>query len=90
MFAFLGRLIQVLFVLLVVRLLLRGVASLVRRPGPARRAPGARAGELVRDRVCNTFVPKDRALREVVGGHSEYFCSARCRDLALAGAKLAG
>jgi YHS domain-containing protein len=38
----------------------------------------------VRDRVCNTFVPRASALRAQLGGHEEYFCSAACRDKALA------
>jgi hypothetical protein len=38
---------------------------------------------MVRDRVCNTFLPRQRALRAVVGGREEHFCSAACRDRAL-------
>ena len=42
------------------------------------------ASELVRDRVCNTFVPRQRALRAMVAGREEHFCSAACRDRARA------
>jgi YHS domain-containing protein len=36
--------------------------------------------EMVRDRVCNTFLPRERALTLDQGGQSHYFCSERCRD----------
>jgi hypothetical protein len=36
----------------------------------------------VRDRLCNTYVPRDRALVERLQGHEEYFCSVACRDRA--------
>jgi hypothetical protein len=72
---------RVLLVLLVLRLIFRAVAAL-RRPAP----PGEPrpSGELVRDRVCNTFVPRERAIRARVGGREEHFCSPGCRDRALA------
>lgn len=77
----LALLVRFLFVLLVVRLVFRTAASLLR---PRAAAPKAKAStELVRDRVCNTFVPQDRALRAMVDGKPEYFCSATCRDRAL-------
>lgn len=78
--------LQFLFILLVVRLVAR---ALVRAfaPRPARRAapttPPRSAEELVRDRVCNTFVPRSRALAAAVAGHEEHFCSTACRDKAL-------
>jgi hypothetical protein len=79
---FLSRLLRVLFVLLVARFVLRAVAALVYpSPQPAGRPT---PGELVRDRVCNTYLPRERALVATVAGHDQHFCSARCRDLALA------
>jgi hypothetical protein len=80
---FLWRLLQVLFALLVVRLLLRGLASWARGSGRPREDVAA-SRTLVRDRMCNTFLPRDRALRARVGGREEFFCSTACRDLALA------
>jgi hypothetical protein len=84
---FLSSVIRVLLVLFVVRLVLRGIAALF-RARPAAPAPAAPArqftSELIRDRVCNTFLPRDRALLAVVAGHEEHFCSAACRDKALA------
>jgi hypothetical protein len=69
--------VRFLVVLFLVRLGLRALAAArERRPPPA---PGS---ELVRDRVCNTFLPRDRALPGVIGGRLEHFCSAECRDRA--------
>ena len=82
---FLSRLVRILFVLLLVRLVLRAVASAL-RPRPAAappRSPAAPDRELVRDRVCNTFLPRERALTAFIAGRQEHFCSAACRDRAL-------
>ena len=84
--SFLAGLLRVVFVLFLVRLVLRAVASLARRWPEAR--PGAaaheRGGELVRDRICNTFVPRQRTIAARVDGREERFCSTACRDRALA------
>ena len=83
-------LLRILFVLLVIRLVGRFVAAAVRgyqgrvdAPAPGPRLAGR---ELVRDRVCNTFVARDRAVVATVSGAVEHFCSAACRDVALAAA----
>jgi hypothetical protein len=78
--------IRLLFWLLVVRVALRTFAAFLgglREPSPsaAPRKPGVT--DLVRDRVCNTFVPRDRAIAATVGGRTEYYCSAACRDQGL-------
>ena len=77
----LGILLRILVALFLLRLLVRFVANVFvgLRPDPAPATP-----TLVRDRVCNTFVRRDRALRATVGGREEHFCSAACRDRALA------
>ena len=85
------RVLQFLFWLLLLRLVVRSVARAFshapNRPrataGPQR--PQVRAPEdLVLDRVCRTHVPRSRALVAQVDGHEEHFCSAACRDKALA------
>jgi hypothetical protein len=48
-------------------------------PSPA----GSSSREMVRDNVCNTFLPRDRALTIMIGGREAHFCSAACRDRAL-------
>jgi YHS domain-containing protein len=50
----------------------------------AGRAGGESQGKMVRDRVCNTFLPQARALELEVGGERHYFCSEGCRDRFLA------
>ena len=71
--------VRFLVVLFLVRLGLRMLAA-ARAPRPE---PGRGGRDLVRDRVCNTFVARERALVEVVEGRTEHFCSAECRDRAL-------
>ena len=77
--------LRLLAFLVLLRFLFRFVGAIVRgyREADARDAAGARSRDLVRDRVCNTFLPKDRALTAMVRGHEEHFCSAACRDRAL-------
>lgn len=81
--------LRALLVLLVVRLAARFFAGVVRgyrgqdAGAGARPRAGAAAGELVRDAVCNTFVPRATALQALVAGETRYFCSAACRDMAL-------
>ena len=78
--------LRALAVLLLARVggrFLAGVIEGARESGPA--VGGAvREGDLVRDRVCNTFLPRESALRAMVSGREEHFCSAACRDRALA------
>jgi hypothetical protein len=75
--------LRVLVVLLVVRFLSRAVAAFARTAWPGSFAPPVatpRFGpDLVRDRVCNTFLPRDRALSAIVGGREQHFCSPECR-----------
>jgi uncharacterized protein len=81
--------LRALFILLIVRMVLR--LFFPPRPrqtsrGPARgRAGGGRTpevvgGELVRDPQCGTYIPKTRALTVGSGEQILYFCSAACRD----------
>ena len=83
-------LLRILLVLLIVRLVGRFVMAAVRGYRGEVAAPAAEprlaSRELVRDRVCNTFLARDRALTATVAGEVEHFCSAACRDLALAAA----
>jgi len=45
---------------------------------PQREIPRS-GGRMVRDRVCNTFVPDGRALVVTDEGAKHYFCSEKCR-----------
>ena len=87
------RILQFLFWLFLLRLLVRAVAHAFARDaadqrrraaaGPARREVRA-PEDLVLDRVCRTYVPRSRVLVARIGGREEHFCSAACRDKALA------
>lgn len=53
--------------------------------GGARRGKNPRRarvteGSMVRDRVCNTFLPRSRALEARVGDETHFFCSEACRS----------
>ncbi len=52
-------------------------ASARRRPAPA----GALRfeGAMVRDRICQTFLPRGRALVLRLAGEEHFFCSEDCR-----------
>jgi hypothetical protein len=82
MLVMLSVLFRVVLVLFLVRLGLRMAVDLF---APRRVAPvgGGRVDELVRDRVCNTFVPRTRSVRVMIGGHEEHFCSTVCAQRAL-------
>jgi len=83
----LALLLRAAVVVVLLRLFLRFVAGLVRgvtgvstpRAEPARDD----TRDLVRDRVCNTFLPRSRALTAMVAGEQRHFCSESCRDAAL-------
>ena len=76
------QLLRVVFVLLGARLFGRFLSGFVQ--GYAEPAPPRPGVDMVRDHVCNTFLPRERALIATVGGREAHFCSAACRDRALA------
>ncbi|HET8646531.1 MAG TPA: hypothetical protein VFO85_13645 [Vicinamibacteria bacterium] len=78
-------LLRALVVLVVIRILGRFVAGVIRglREPAAGPAPAGQP-DMVRDRVCNTFLPRERALTALVHGEQAHFCSPACRDRALA------
>ena len=81
-------LFRFLFVLIVIRIIGRFVSAAIRGyRGEFTSAPRPTLGtrDLVRDPVCGTFVARDRAITTTIGGESRFFCSAACRDTALAG-----
>jgi len=73
-------LVRIVLVLMAVRLVLRFLAAVVQGyQGAPRSAP---ATDMVRDRVCDTFLPRSRALVAMVDGREQHFCSVECRDRA--------
>ncbi len=79
----LGLVLRFLAVLLLVRLVLRFLVALVRGAAAPATPAAAIADDLVRDHVCNTFLPRSRALSAEVSGQLAYFCSETCRERAL-------
>jgi len=76
---FLLLIFRVIVVLLVIRFVLRFIASIRQGAQPAqRRKPVAerKGGTLVRDPNCGTYLPESRAI--TVG--ALHFCSSACRD----------
>ena len=62
----------------VIYLFLRILFSPRRPSRPAR--PRARlSGIMVKDEVCNTYLPKDEAFLERANGEDHFFCSQECR-----------
>lgn len=85
-FSLLIGLLRILFILLVVRLVGRFVVAVMQgylgtpKAHPTAGPRAATEVDLVRDRVCNTFVDRKRAVTRTVNGETAYFCSAACRD----------
>jgi hypothetical protein len=78
--SFVVNLVRIVIVLMAVRFVLRFIAAVVQgyQGAPRREA----ATDMVRDRVCDTFLPRSRALVAVVDGREQHFCSVECRDRA--------
>jgi YHS domain-containing protein len=75
----LGRLLEIVVLLLVIRAAWRMVGSMITISAGARRTTATReprAMKLVRDPVCGTYVPADSAISD----GTNYFCSNKCRD----------
>lgn len=69
---------------LILRRMLAGARAGADRQRKSARPAGA-STELVRDRVCNTFIPRSRALSLMEGDRTHYFCSEKCRSRHKAG-----
>jgi YHS domain-containing protein len=85
--------VQLVFWLFVARLVVRTLARVFMVGGgtpPSRKASSRRADppqieDLVLDRVCQTHVPRSRALSARIAGVEEHFCSEACLEKAKAG-----
>jgi hypothetical protein len=74
------RLLLFLATLLAVIWWLRRGKRSEREAVPRRRAVPDTTDPMVRDRVCNTFLPRSRALVVHADGEDIFFCSEDCRD----------
>lgn len=52
---------------------------LTRKNKPSRQSKPA-SGVMVKDEVCNTYLPREDALKEIVEGKEYFFCSKACRQ----------
>ena len=41
--------------------------------------PPRLSGVMVKDEACDTYVPKEEAIREIIDGKEYFFCSKDCR-----------
>ena len=55
------------------------IFRLMTRRGKPSAGPRPLQGEMVKDEICNTYIPKEEALREVRDGREHFFCSGECR-----------
>lgn len=74
-----------LFVLFLVRAILRSIFASARSfsPTPSKSQQAATVstgGELKKDPVCGTYVSTSGSISRTVNGQLVYFCSAQCRD----------
>jgi YHS domain-containing protein len=75
----LGRLLEIIVLLLVIRAAWRMVGSMIKVSSGTRRTDASGeppAVKLVRDPVCGTYVSRDSAISD----GKQYFCSEKCRD----------
>lgn len=77
MIAGLFRLVFFLFLIYLAYLVVRVYRSLTRPRKPA--SPKQIRSEMVKDDVCNIYIPKDEAIREFRDGRERFFCSEECR-----------
>lgn len=74
------RIITILALGLVIYLLRRLARHREARARPAPLRPEAGGQPLVRDRICNTYLPEAGAIRLHHLDQWHFFCSATCRD----------
>ena len=77
------RRLAVLALALLTYLVVRRLTLRARAGRAERQARGPET--MVRDRVCETFLPRARALTVKRSGEVHFFCSTACRDAFLAG-----
>ena len=55
------------------------------RPKKGQGEPRRIQGVMVKDDVCNTYIPREEAIRDVRDGQERFFCSEECRRKSRAG-----
>ena len=67
------------FLAYIIFLIFRFFRALSKASKPPRATKGA-SGIMVKDDICNTYLPKENAIRQVYEGKEYYFCSSECRQ----------
>ncbi len=82
-----GRLLQFLALLFMVRYVFRSVAQWLtggterqRVDGPQGGSKPVYRGQMVRDPVCGLFLLREGAVEDHSGGETHHFCSEKCRE----------
>ncbi len=73
------RFLFIVFVLYLIFIVVRFFQSIGKAisPPPNRKSI---QGTMVKDECCNTYIPKEEAIREIRNGTEYFFCSKTCRD----------
>ena len=73
------RFLFIVFILYVIYAAVRFIQT-IGRPPAERQRPRTLGGTMVKDEFCDTYLPRDEAIREVRDGKEYFFCSRECRD----------
>jgi len=82
------RLIYYVFLAYLIYIIYKFFRNLSKRKLSSKARPRL-SGMMVKDETCNMYVPKEEAIREVIGGKEFFFCSKECRQKFLAQRKTA-
>ena len=74
------RLIFYVFVAYIIYLVLRIFTGSDKRKQKSFNRGQHHSGIMVKDEVCNTYLPREDAIREVIKGEEHFFCSNDCRQ----------
>jgi len=71
-----------IIILILLSLIVYMIKKLFRQPQPTKKENSKRqAGEhMVKDPVCNLYIPESEAVKKVVEGKTVYFCSNKCAE----------
>ncbi|MGQ9673402.1 MAG: hypothetical protein ACUVV5_09755 [Candidatus Aminicenantales bacterium] len=73
------RLIFYVFVAYLIYLVIRFLFPQKHRRS-AHQPPGQPSGMMVKDEMCNTYLPREDAILENIDGKEYFFCSRECRQ----------
>ena len=80
MLRFLALAVVVLLLFLVVRASVHAFLAGLRGAGRSKSVRRAGVDELVKDPICETYIPRRKAIARGNGPALRYFCSASCAD----------